>query len=204
MQESFWWWKCSDRYIISLSPHLHTPPLPAPNKPYGFCGRWAPYLLTVSLSLSRFLYKVPGEIKRSRDLEEGGGRSWTFKLAQKRSWVGRWSWAAKVGLLSLRVVLQQQCNAHCPCHWLCPSTAVETAVAQSALVAQWRGDTALTLPLFWRRSTVSPVFVGRYPRSSLHSFVLSPPVTNKSSPSFCGRKAKCTRFLYLLFNSIWH
>ena len=26
MQESFWWWQCSDRYIISLSPHLHTPP----------------------------------------------------------------------------------------------------------------------------------------------------------------------------------
>ena len=26
MQESFWWWLCSDKYIISLSPHLHTPP----------------------------------------------------------------------------------------------------------------------------------------------------------------------------------
>ena len=25
MQESFWWWQCSDRYIISLSPHFHTP-----------------------------------------------------------------------------------------------------------------------------------------------------------------------------------
>ena len=25
MQESFWWWQCSDRYIFSLSPHLHTP-----------------------------------------------------------------------------------------------------------------------------------------------------------------------------------
>ena len=39
MQESFWWWQCSDRYIISLFPHLHTPLLPVPNKPYGFCGR---------------------------------------------------------------------------------------------------------------------------------------------------------------------
>jgi len=55
---------------------------------------------------------------------------------------------------------------------LCPSTAVETAIAQCTIVTgQWRGDTALTLPLFWRRSTVSPVFFGRYPRSSLHSFV---------------------------------
>ena len=25
MQESFWWWQCSDRYILSLFPHLHTP-----------------------------------------------------------------------------------------------------------------------------------------------------------------------------------
>ena len=46
-QESFWRWQCSDRYIISLFPHLHTPSplppppspplLPVPNKP--FCGR---------------------------------------------------------------------------------------------------------------------------------------------------------------------
>ena len=46
---------------------------------------------------------------------------------------------------------------------------------RSAQVAgQWRGDTALTLPLFWRRSTVSPVFFGRFPRSSLHSFIPFP------------------------------
>ena len=33
MQESFWWWQCSDRYILSLSlPHLHTPsPFSAPS-----------------------------------------------------------------------------------------------------------------------------------------------------------------------------
>ena len=30
MQKSFRWWQCSDRYIISLSPHLHTPPPPSP------------------------------------------------------------------------------------------------------------------------------------------------------------------------------
>ena len=44
----------------------------------------------------------------------------------------------------------------------------------SNCAAQWRGNTALTLPFFWRRSTVSPVFFGRYPQSSLHSFVLPP------------------------------
>ena len=25
MQESFWWWQCSDRYIVSLFPHPHSP-----------------------------------------------------------------------------------------------------------------------------------------------------------------------------------
>ena len=46
------------------------------------------------------------------------------------------------------------------------STAVETAIAQCTShwdTGQWRGDTALTLPLFWRRSMVSPVFFGRFP-----------------------------------------
>ena len=28
MQESFWWWQCSDRCIISFFPHLHTPSPP--------------------------------------------------------------------------------------------------------------------------------------------------------------------------------
>ena len=43
----------------------------------------------------------------------------------------RWSWAVKAGLLLLRivqVVRQQQCNGHCLSD--CPSTAVETAIAQ--------------------------------------------------------------------------
>ena len=30
MQESFWWWQCSDKYVISLFPHLHIPPPPPP------------------------------------------------------------------------------------------------------------------------------------------------------------------------------
>ena len=28
MQKLFWWWQCSDRYMISLSPHLHNPSPP--------------------------------------------------------------------------------------------------------------------------------------------------------------------------------
>ena len=118
---------------------------------------------------------VPGEIKRSRDLR-GGRWNWTLKLAQKRSWVGRWSWAEKVRLLLLRlvqVVRQQQCNGHC----LCDSAKAQQLKQQlcgAQVAGQWRGDTALTFPLFWRRSTVSPVFFGRFPRSSLHSFVPFP------------------------------
>ena len=61
------------------------------------------------------VHRVPGEIKRSRDLR-GGTWSWTLNYAQKRSWVGRWHWAEQVGRLLLRVVQvvhQQWCNGHC-------------------------------------------------------------------------------------------
>ena len=111
--------------------------------------------------------RVPGEIKRSRDLR-GGRWSWTLKFAQKRSWVGRWRWAEQAGRLLLRVVqvvCQQQCNGHC--------------LSDSVQHSSWNSNCAvhkslgngeghrLTLPLFWRRSTVSPVFFGRFPWSNL-------------------------------------
>ena len=79
--------------------------------------------------------------------------------------------------LSLRVVevvRQQQCSGLC----LCDSAQAQRLKQQlrSAQVAgQWRGDTAITLPLFWRRSAVSPVSFGWYQRSSLHSVVPPPP-----------------------------
>ena len=73
------------------------------------CNRFGPFKGPSSHS------GVPGEIKRSRDLR-GGRWSWTLTFAQKRSWVGRWSWAEQVGRLLLRVVQvvrQQRCNGHC-------------------------------------------------------------------------------------------
>ena len=65
------------------------------------------------------------------------------------------------------------------------STAVERAIAQcTSRWAMARGH-RLTLPLFWRRSTVSPVFFGRFPRSSLS---LSRPLPTLS-PSLIGHLA---------------
>ena len=60
--------------------------------------------------------------------------------------------------------------------WLCPARQLKQQLRGALAAAQWRGDTALTLPLFWRRSTVSPVFYGQYPLSSLQSLALFPPV----------------------------
>ena len=93
------------------------------------------------VSLSWIYHSISGFQARSKDLT-GGRWSWTLKFVQRRSWVGRWSWAEQVGPLLLRVV-------HCSSTavqrtlslWFCPSTAVETAIAQVA--GQWRGDTAL-------------------------------------------------------------
>ena len=126
------------------------------------------YLRSVSFSASFFLSLTTQGSRR--DQEEGGGAG---PSAKKRSRTGRWSLAAKVGLLSLQVVPQQQCNGHCPCD--CPARQLKQQLRSALVAGQWRGDTALTLPLCWRRSTVFQVFFGRYPRSSLHSFALFPP-----------------------------
>ena len=93
-----------------------------------------------------FVYnQVPGEIKRSRDLEEGGGAGPSVspeEIMSREVELGWESW-----LLSNRVVPQQRCNGHCP-----RDTAQSRQLKQqlrSALVAgQWRGDTALTFSLF--------------------------------------------------------
>ena len=57
MQESFWWWQCSDRYIISLfpPPSYPLPCVPNSNTPCGFCGRKALCLLTYLCLILRCL-----------------------------------------------------------------------------------------------------------------------------------------------------
>ena len=120
--------------------------------------------------------RVPGEIKRReveldpqprRGHEQGGGAG-LRKLDFFRFGLFLNSSATDIVLVTL------------------PSTAVETATARCT------SRCAMASGNFWRRSTVSPIFFGRYSRSSLHSFVLSPlfplPVTYKQ-PRFCGRKA---------------
>ena len=90
----------------------------------------------------------------------------------------------------VQVVHQQQCNGHCLCDSV-QARKLKQQLRSAQVAGQWRGDTALTLPLFWRPSTVSPVFFRRFPRSRLHSvvpFPLCPPVPNKPS-HFRGRKA---------------
>ena len=49
MQESFWWWQCSDRYIMSLFPNLHTP---FPTSPVPVDVKHHVYLLTVTRNSS--------------------------------------------------------------------------------------------------------------------------------------------------------
>ena len=92
----------------------------------------------------------------------------------------------QVGRLLLRVVQvvrQQWFNGHCLSD--CPAQKLKEQLHSAQVAGQWRGDTALTLPLFWRRSTVSPVFFGRFPRSSLS---LSRPLSTLS-PSLIGHLA---------------
>ena len=53
-------------------------------------------------------------------------RWWTLKLAQKRSRAGRWSWAQKVGLLLLQLLLNNSAMDIVLVTLLC--TTIETAI----------------------------------------------------------------------------
>ena len=87
---------------------------------------------------------------RVQATSRGGRWCWTLKLAQ-------WSWAVKVGPFLLQIVTQQRCNGHCPCDSAL-AQQLKQRLRSTLVAAQWRGDTALTLPLFWRRSTAYSVF----------------------------------------------
>ena len=127
---------------------------------------------------------VPGEIKRSRDLREGRW-SWTLNFAQKRSCVGRWSWAEQVGRLLLRVV-QVFVNSGATDIVLVTlsCTAVERAIAQCtsrwAMARGHRLNTSIVLAavhglsgLFRAVSAVEPF--------TLSSLSHSVPVPNRPS-----------------------
>ena len=62
-----------------------------------------------------------------RDQDEGGGARPSTERALKRSRAGRWSWAQKVGLLLLRLLLNSSATDIVLVTLL--RTAVETAIA---------------------------------------------------------------------------
>ena len=79
---------------------------------------------------------------------------------------------------------------------LCSAQQLKQQMHSTVAATQWRGDTALTFWLFWRRSSASSVFrVGARRRA----FALLPPPPRPPSPvpvanrppRLCGRKAKC-------------
>ena len=84
---------------------------------------------------------------------------------------------------------------------LCVVNGGHPSLAQVA--GQWRGDTALTLPLFWRRSTVSPVFFGFRGRVfTLSSPSHSVPVPNRPS-RLRGRKATWKQARKKGYSALW-
>ena len=85
-------------------------------------------------------HRVPGEIKR-REVELDPQVS-PEEIVSREVELGCESWT-----FSLQVAPQQQCNGHCPCD--CPSTAVESAIAQGtsrwAMARGHRFNTSIVL-----------------------------------------------------------
>ena len=126
-------------------------------------------------------HTVPGEIKK-REVELDPQVS-PEEIMSREVELGCESWTSFASGCSSTAV-QRTLSL-----WLCPARQLKQQLRGALIVAQWRGDTALTLPLFWRRSTVYPVFFGWCPRSSLHSLVLSPPSPPPLSPSLISNLA---------------
>ena len=95
---------------------------------------------------------VPGEIKRSRDLR-GGRWSWTLTFAQKiMSREVELGWASWTSFASSCPSCSSTAVQRTLSLWLCPAQQLKEQLHSAQVAGQWRGDTALTLPLFWRRS----------------------------------------------------
>jgi len=71
----------------------------------------------------------------------------------------------------------------------CPAQQLKEQLRSAQVAGQWRGDTALTLPLFWRRSTVSGLFRAV---SAVEPFTLSFPSHSVPVPNrparLCGKQ----------------
>ena len=98
MQKSFWWWQCSDRYIISLSPHLHTS-----------CSPFSPSLISLMFlwTLSTmFTLTGCGDARR---LWSNKGIFQVFALVWQTAQNGRLHKTGGINLLSELHVPHKQC-----------------------------------------------------------------------------------------------
>ena len=97
VQDSFWWWQCSDRYIISLFLHLHNPP-------------FSPSLISlmVSVDVKHYVYFIQRSwFARGNECPL---QSFTQEVAKGRScrfradfWVGVGSRCAREWVLNLEL-----------------------------------------------------------------------------------------------------
>ena len=129
----------------------------------------------------RLSFASPGEIKRREVVLDP--QVSPEEIMSREVELGCESWTSFTSVVS-----QQQCYGH----GLCSAQQLKEQLRGTLVATQWRGNTALTFLLFWRRSTASSVIgVG----AGGQAFTLSPPplpvpVPNKP-PRFCGRKSKC-------------
>ena len=115
----------------------------------------------------------PGEIKRTEVVLDP--QVSPEEIMSREVELGCESWTSFTSVVS-----QQQCYGH----GLCSAQQLKEQLPGTLVATQWRGNTALTFLLFWRRSTASSVIgVG----AGGQAFTLSP--THPQSPSLISHLA---------------
>ena len=117
MQESVWWWQYSDRYIISVLPHLHTPFFPSLIS------------LMVSVDVKRHVYLLPVLRRCWPYWRAHRPQSDLYRIACA---TGPWRTSVRSRLCS---ALSSSCLLWTLVLWLCPSQLVRLRKIKLALIA---------------------------------------------------------------------
>ena len=140
IQESFWWWQCSDRYTVYLSSHLHTP------------SPFSPSLISLMISVEvKYHVYQRASNRKATDL---------LRSLQSRYHVTFLSCLTGEDFLNYNRGMDREFSCFLDDMKVSePSEEVDSTVEMTVRCYRWRGRTKLHIEF--------PVWVGHYSRQKI-------------------------------------